>query len=166
MAKKKNAPQFNLRAQEYWIYETTVPCYSCKRESRAVAILLPENFEERDETTGHWLPQEGRLILHSVEEMSPDLTYQLTFINPFYSLDRDSIAPDKIFLNHCEFCHAKFEEDYLYGGNSLLFPMEDQEKLDKGLLRQVLAPFDCRANYTMGEDDWIGTRIAVIKIRA
>jgi hypothetical protein len=33
-------------------------------------------------------------------------------------------------------------------------------------LRQVLTPFDCRAGYIMGEDDWIGTRIAVIKVRA
>lgn len=164
MAKKKSVPKFNLRGQEYWIYETKVPCYSCKKESRAVAILLPENFEERDQDSGAWLPREGRLIMHGVEEMSHALEYQLLFINPFYFLDEDPISPNKIFLNHCEFCHSKFEEDYLYGGNSLLFPMEDQEMLDKGLLRHVFAPFDCRASYTWSEDDWIGTRIARITV--
>lgn len=152
----------NLRAQEYWIYETLVPCFACKKQSRATAILFLKQFEVRGMDCDTWKRKRLSVMLQHVEHVGHPLDYQLTFINPFYYPDSDSLWHEDVYLNHCEHCGQKFEEDYLLGGNSFMFPM-GQADPGNGLLRHVIGPVECRASYMTTDEFSSETRIVRIK---
>jgi hypothetical protein len=85
----------------------------------------------------------------------------LALVNPFYRMDIDAENPHPAMVNYCEHCHAEIDDDYLFGGNGFLFPLDD-DLLEKGLLRHIVSPFKCKAGYVLSEDYWEGARVVKI----
>jgi hypothetical protein len=64
--------------------------------------------------------------------------------------------------NHCEYCQAEIDNEYLFGPRNFLFPLDD-EPFEKGLLRRVVTPFAAQASYVLVEDLWEGARTVEIR---
>lgn len=157
MADQDMKEKFNLRGKEYWILETRVPCLHCKKETRVTALMLPEAFEEVDEESEEWEAREGRFVMSNVELVSDNVHKHLVFVNPFCRVPRESNPTPETMVNHCEYCQAEIDNEYLFGHRNFLFPLDD-EPFEKGLLRRVVTPFAAQAGYVLVEDLWEGAR--------
>ena len=161
---EKKTEYFNLKGSEYLILETRIPCYHCKKETRATALMLPKTFLELDDESETWETREGRFIMSSVEAVSPNVELHLAMVNPFFRMDVDDSNPKPTMLNYCEYCGGEIDENYLFGPQNFLFPLDD-EPFEKGLLRHVVAPFAANARYVLTEDLWEHGRTVEISQR-
>lgn len=161
---EKKTEYFNLKGDEYLILETRIPCYHCKKETRVTALMLPKTFSEFDDELEKWEAREGRFIMSSVEEVSPNVELHLAMVNPFFRKDIDESNPEPTMLNYCEHCWGEIDDDFLFGPHNFLFPVDD-EPFEKGLLRHIATPFECRAKYVVSEDFWENGRTIKISQR-
>ena len=120
----------NLRADRYCVAETRDTCHHCRRATRLVAVVLGAGHEvlEWDDDAadgagddaadgaddmGTWEVAAQPAFLFHVAYLPEHVQRQLCGRSA-YSLDRSAPDAESCWVNHCEHCGARFDDQDLY----------------------------------------------------
>jgi len=125
-----------FRSNSFYIVQSPEVCWKCKKVTQVVAFLLPESHERveyiynEDESTdvAEWSCISYYCFLNYVSYLNKDLLKLVQKISEDYYYDFSKTTGDHYYMNHCEHCHAKQGDFFLFSepGGSFC-PLSSQE---------------------------------------
>lgn len=147
----------NVKAQHYYISQSSTPCWKCKRITRVYGFILSGSCEVReDEGDGEgedggnivWDEWTGALVLSYVTGLPDPVIQRAKKISPFWYMDRSKIVPEPYLMNHCEHCKTRLGDfDIIGESDSPLNPIYP-ESISRMTVIKVDEPFSASASYS------------------
>jgi hypothetical protein len=111
----------NVRASGYFIVESRFPCLKCSQVSAVFAFAVPKGYESLcvDDSTpenecGVWEPQELAAVLSFVGCLPEAVIKRVRAVTSCYRIVTERETCSGFWMNHCEHCGARMEEEELH----------------------------------------------------
>lgn len=140
----------SVRANHYYIGQTSKACWKCQKQTRVFGFLLDEDHEL---LTDYECPDSDRLILSwelvgepmtvsNIQHLSDSVQKRIGELTRNFYPDTSQTARGQYWMNHCERCSAKQGDFYIHEepGPGGFFPTEAKEARQVKLYR-VDEPF-------------------------
>ncbi|RFS21342.1 hypothetical protein DVR12_15685 [Chitinophaga silvatica] len=137
------------------LIKSTSPCWKCHHSNTFIAFAANFFYEkdnnERDELV--WRLQDFFAIFEQIIEISDNLQSLLNKEYPLYKYVWSDVADRHLWLNHCEICHSKQEDSYLFNKQNGLFHPKTREEAAKLQLQSFNLKYNAiiDADYEMNE---------------
>lgn len=123
-----------IRAERYYIGQTSKTCWKCEKQTRVYGFLLDENHEL---LTDYESPDSDRLILSweyvgepmtvsNIQHLPDSIQKRIGELTGSYYPDTSQTAGGQYWMNHCDRCGAKQGDFYIHEelGPGGFFPVE------------------------------------------
>ena len=123
-----DSPDINIKADSYYIVESTISCWKCNGETRVFAILLPsghtsfdvEEIDEDDLEFGsngacltdipesfEWRVIDMPKIIFYLDYLPAPVLARIHAMSRHYFFDYSNSTESSYYMNHCECCGMK-----------------------------------------------------------
>ncbi len=123
-----NAPDINVRANHYYIIESSKSCWKCGGPTRVFALALPVGHDvleaiedddmefESDEAyeawvnspeSSEWRTADMMASLHYVDHVPCAVEARIKALSPHFRVDFSKTTESSYWMNHCECCGMK-----------------------------------------------------------
>lgn len=162
----------NIKSSNYFILESTISCWKCKRQTRVFALAfpaghqilaLPEVDEEEfdsddayeawanDPSSYKWLSAETGACIHYIEHLPDAVVARIRTLTPHFWFDHSKMADESYWMNHCECCGMKQGDFNLHCEPRGAFLPLWEKDLAQLVKHQVNEPFEACHNGGYGE---------------
>jgi hypothetical protein len=146
-----------VRAEYYYIVESSCACWKCGQSTRVYCFLLPvdhetlpEEGEFDDEELYTWRRNDAPTMLSYVTNLIPEVVEKLRTFGDVYRVNLSEMTESQYWMNHCENCGAKQGDFHLHSEpGGAFFPM-DEEAASQITLHRVAQPFGCQGDLGYG----------------
>jgi hypothetical protein len=122
----------NLRANRYYIAQSSRACWKCKFNSQVYAIILPKNGSR---------PNEYAKVLYYLQYINEGIQRRLEAWAPHYFFDCSTMTSFSYWMNHCQQCKARlgdFETIEEYASPFRPTSIEEAKKINLYFIEEYL----------------------------
>lgn len=153
----ESSPEENMRAQRYFIAESTDSCWRCGETTAVYAFILPSGHEYADaddnQPGSFWVRADYPTLLSYVTFLPERIARRITAISPSYRLDYSKTAGCQYWMNHCKSCDSKLGDHELSHEPSGPFQPMEPRAAKQIVLRAMNEDFKGKSDsYSIGVD--------------
>jgi hypothetical protein len=138
----------NVRSSRYFIVESRTQCDRCNVVTAVFGLALPAGYESLyvnddtpDDVIETWEAPGMAAVLSYVDFVPESVANRIRSLTQHYRLDAHSEADGAFWMNHCEHCGVRLEEEELHGDPGCPFVPVSDEGLEAIQLHEVREPF-------------------------
>lgn len=149
----------DVRAQNYYISQSSTPCWKCEGITRVYGFILSgfyevsewiEGGDDDDEGTIVWDEWTDTTVLSYVRGLPDAVLQRVKLVSPHWYMDSSRTVSEPYLMNHCEHCKAKLGDfETIQEADSALHPIYP-ESISRMSIMEVDESFLASASYGIG----------------
>lgn len=144
-----------VRAEHYYILESSRACWKCNQSTRLYGFLLPGDHEflyvEDEPEDDYWERYAIPATVSYVTNLIPEVKEKIKQFGDSYRVNLSEMTASQYWMNHCENCGAKQGDFQLHVEPGGAFHPTDAEAAAQIVFHHVTEPFGCRGDICWGD---------------
>jgi len=126
--------EFSIRADRYYIGQTTKSCWKCQNQTNIFGFLLDGDHDllmdyecpDSDELVLSWEHIDEPATIAYIGHLPDSIQKRISALTTHFYPDTSKMAGSQYWMNHCERCEAKLGDFYIHSDPGLggFFPLD------------------------------------------